>query len=85
VGLFSSLIYNTPESMLESKIVSKGHIEYQFKTFGEVTVLFIKVKLFISSLCKHLNCIVQVVAEADGVFDLLILRYKLTSLNYMLE
>ncbi|KAI9772380.1 MAG: hypothetical protein M1839_002459 [Geoglossum umbratile] len=66
VGLFSGLIYNTPESMLEGKIASKGRIEYQFKTFGGVTVLFIEVKLSIGSLRERLDCIAQVIAEADA-------------------
>ncbi|KAI9769791.1 MAG: hypothetical protein M1840_003785 [Geoglossum simile] len=66
VGLFSGLLYNTPESMLEGKITSKGRIEYQFKTFGGVTVLFIEVKLLIGGLSERLDCIAQVIAEADA-------------------
>jgi hypothetical protein len=73
VGLFSGLLYNTPESLLEGKIAIKGRMEYQFKTFGGITVLFIEVKLNIGSLSERLNCVAQVIAEADGVsnpFDL---------------
>jgi hypothetical protein len=84
VGLFSGLLYNTPESMLEGKIASKGWIEYQFKTFGGVTVLFIEVKLLIGSLSERLDCIAQVIAEADGVFNPLISRYELITLKHAL-
>jgi hypothetical protein len=61
-------LYNTPESTLEGRITTKGRIEYQFKVFGGITVLFIEVKLSIGGLTEHLNCIAQVIAEADGGF-----------------
>ena len=60
VALFSGLIYNTPESLLKGKITSKGCIEYQFKVFGSITVLFIEVKLNIGSLSKHLDSLIWV-------------------------
>jgi len=66
VGLFSGLIYNTPESLLEGRIASKGRMEYQFKAFGGITVLFVEVKLNIGSLSERLDCIAQVIAEADA-------------------
>jgi hypothetical protein len=61
-------MYNTPESLLEGKITTKGRMEYQFKTYGGVTVLFIEVKLEIGSFSERLNCLAQVIAECDGMF-----------------
>jgi hypothetical protein len=68
VALFSGLLLNKPEAILEGKIITKGRIEYQFKTFGGVTVVFIEVQLNIGSLTEHLNCCAQVIAECDGEF-----------------
>ena len=78
VALFSGLIYNTPESLLEGKIASKGRMEYQFKVFGGITVLFIEVKLNIGSLSERLDYIAQVIAEANSMFNPLIWVYWLT-------
>ena len=66
VSLFSGLLLNTPEEMLEGKIATKGRIEYQFKTYGGVTVVFIEVKLNVGGLAERLNCYAQVIAECDG-------------------
>ena len=43
-------------------------MEYQFKTYGGITVIFIEAKLEIGSLTERLNCIAQVIAECDGMF-----------------
>jgi hypothetical protein len=64
VTLFSGLLLNKPEEMLE------GRIEYLFKTYGGITVIFIGVKLDIANLAEHLNCYAQVIAECDGEFRL---------------
>ena len=72
MGLFSGLLFNKPESLLEGKITSKGRIEYQFKAFETIIVLFIEIKLEIGSFQERLNCIAQVIAEADGIFNPLI-------------
>jgi hypothetical protein len=74
VALFSGLLYNKPEAVLEGKINTKGRIEYQFKTFGGVTVLFIEVKLDIGSLAERLNCYAQVIAECDGEFRMTLVK-----------
>jgi hypothetical protein len=66
VALFSGLLYNKPESILEGKITTKGRIEYTFRTFGGVTVVFIEAKLDIGSQTERLNCYAQVIAECDG-------------------
>lgn len=70
--------------MLEGKITTRGRIEYQFKTFGGVTVLFIEVKLDIGSLSERLDCYAQVIAESDGMLIQLTLRHKLITLEYAL-
>lgn len=71
MALFYGLLYNTPESILKGRITTRGRIEYQFKTFGGVTVVFIQVKLSIGSLTERLNCIAQVIAECDGGFEII--------------
>ena len=68
VAEFSGLLINTPEAILEGKRTTKGRIEYQFKTYGGVTVVFMEVKLDISSLTERLNCYAQIIAECDGKF-----------------
>jgi len=67
VALFSGLLFNIPETILEGKLTTKGRIEYQFTTYGGVTVVFIEVKLDIGSLTERLNCFAQVIAECDGM------------------
>jgi hypothetical protein len=47
--------------------MAKGRIEYQFSTYGGITVVFIEAKLDIGSLTERLNCIAQVIAECDGM------------------
>ena len=67
MALFSGLVFNTPETetILEGRITTKGRIEYQFLTYGGVTVVFIEVKLEIGGLAERLNCVAQVIAECD--------------------
>ena len=69
VALFSGVFFNTPEATL----ATKGRIEYQFKTYGGVTVVFIEVKLDVGNLAERLNCYAQVIAECDGMFRTTIL------------
>src|SRR5256884_2997642 len=68
VALFSGLLFNKREAILEGKIKTKGRIEYQFRTYGGVTIVFIEVKLDVGSLTERLNCYAQVIAECDGEF-----------------
>jgi hypothetical protein len=49
-------------------MTTKGRIEYQFKVYGGITVLFIEVKLAIGSATERLDCYAQVIAECDGMF-----------------
>ncbi|KAN0079175.1 hypothetical protein V8E54_004389 [Elaphomyces granulatus] len=50
----------------EGRIATKGRIEYQFQTYGGVTILFIEVKLGIGGLAERLDCVAQVIAECDA-------------------
>jgi len=67
VALFSGLLFNTPETILEGRLATKGRIEYQFKTYGGITVVFIEVKLELGGLTERLNCLAQVIVECDGM------------------
>ena len=48
-------------------MTKKGRIEYQFKTYGGITVVFIEVKVEIGNKTERLNFFAQVIAECDGV------------------
>jgi hypothetical protein len=74
VALFSGLLSNAPEEILEGKIATKGRIEYQFKTYGGVTVIFIEVKQDVGNLTERLNCYAQVIAECDGTFRITLIK-----------
>jgi hypothetical protein len=74
VALFSGLVFNTPEEILEDKMSTKGRIEYQFKIYGGITIVFIEVKLNIGGLVERLNCYAQVIAECDGEFRMLLVK-----------
>ena len=67
MALFSGLLFNTPETLLEGRLTTKGRIEYQFKIYGGITVVFIEAKLNIGSLTERLDCFAQVIAECDGM------------------
>jgi hypothetical protein len=60
VALFSGLMFNNPEA-------TKGRIEYQFNTYGVVTIVFIEVER-VGSLTERLDYYAQVIAECDGKF-----------------
>ncbi|KAF8534920.1 hypothetical protein BDD12DRAFT_983587 [Trichophaea hybrida] len=47
IAKFGMLIRNTPESMLEGRITTQGRIEYQFRAFGSLTVLFIELEIYV--------------------------------------
>ena len=67
MALFSGLLFNTPETILEGKITTKGRVEYLFKTYGGITVIFIEVKVNIGNPTERLNFFGQVIAEGDGM------------------
>jgi hypothetical protein len=68
VALFSGNLINTPETLIEGRITTKGHIEYQFQTYGAINVVLIEVKLEIGNQQERLNFVAQVIAECDGMF-----------------
>jgi hypothetical protein len=70
VALFSGLLFNKPEEILEGKLITKDRIEYLFKTYGGITVIFIEVKLDIGNLAELLDCYAQVIAECDSKFNM---------------
>jgi hypothetical protein len=70
VALFGGQVYNTPESILQGRLTTLGRIEYQFKAFRGIRVVFIKVKLNIGSFTERLDCIAQVIAECDGMYGI---------------
>lgn len=47
-------------------ITTRDKIEYRFKTFGALSVVFVEVKLKIGSNDERMNAITQVIAECDG-------------------
>ena len=69
MALFSGLMLNTPETILEGRITTEGRIEYQFLTYGGITIVFIEVKLEIGGLTERLNCVAQVIAECNGMIQ----------------
>ena len=74
VTLFSGLLLNRPEEMLEGRITTKGRVEYLFQIYGGITVIFIEVKLSIGNLAERLNCYAQVIAECDGEIILTLVK-----------
>lgn len=67
VAQFRLLIKNTPESLMLGRVATKGRIEYQFKVYGTLTLLFVEVKLPTGTFDDYLNAIAQVFTETDGI------------------
>ncbi len=65
---FGLLVQNSPETPIQARIATRGRIEYYYKVFGGVTVLFIEVQSKVGSGVEHLNQVAQVIAECDGGF-----------------
>jgi hypothetical protein len=66
IAQFGFAFINLPESILDGRVTTRGKIEYYFKAFGSVAVLFIEVKLKIGSRKERLDAIAQTIAECDG-------------------
>jgi hypothetical protein len=60
------LITNTPESIIPGRMTTKGRIEYHFKVFGGLSIVFIEAKRQLGTATERLNAIAQVIAESDG-------------------
>ena len=67
IALFCGRLFNTAETILEGRITTKGRIEYHFRTYGGITVVFIEVKVELGTPPERLNCLAQVIAECDGM------------------
>ncbi|KAG2076542.1 hypothetical protein BDR04DRAFT_1068035 [Suillus decipiens] len=66
VVIFQGAFRNKPESMLPGQITSQGRIEYYFKIFGAVAMVFIEIKKKIGDTgTGRLDAIAQVIAECD--------------------
>lgn len=71
VAEFKLLIINSPESVIEGRITTKGRIEYLFKAFGSLAIVFIEVKYCLNTGDEFLDAVAQVIAEADGIYNIL--------------
>lgn len=74
VAIFGLLINNTPESMMPGRLATAGRIEYQYKAFGDLTVLCIEVKVGMDTSDQYLDAVAQLIAEADGKYYLIYFR-----------
>jgi hypothetical protein len=46
--------------------MTKGRIEYNYRSFRRLSMLVIEVKLVLGTATERLNAIAQVIAECDG-------------------
>lgn len=53
---------------MPGRIATKGRIEYQFRVFGGLTVVYVEVKLEVGTGGEHLDAVAQLIAEADGMY-----------------
>jgi hypothetical protein len=65
ISVFGFAFRNLPESIIEGRITKKGRVEYYFKAFGSIAVLFIEIKLTIGTAKERLDAIAQIIAECD--------------------
>ncbi|KAF8342428.1 hypothetical protein F5887DRAFT_1062352 [Amanita rubescens] len=66
VAQFGFILRNEPEPVIESRITTRGRIEYYFKAFGAVAILCIEIKPEIGDKDGRLNAIAQVIAECEA-------------------
>ena len=59
---FGGAIQNTPESLMSGRI-TKDRIDYHFKTFGLITVVFVEME---PEPGNRLHVIAQVIKECEG-------------------
>lgn len=59
---FGGAIQNTPESLMSGRI-TKDRIDYHFKTFGLITVVFVEME---PEPGNWLHVIAQVIKECEG-------------------
>jgi hypothetical protein len=51
---------------MNGRTTTRGKIEYRFKTFGALTVVFVQAKPKSGSVEEHVNAIAQVIGECYG-------------------
>ena len=66
---FGGAIQNTPESLMSGRI-TKDRIDYHFKTFGLITVVFVEMEPELEP-GNRLDVIAQVIKECEGQASLL--------------
>ena len=66
VPVFEYAFRNLSESILEGRFTEKGRVEYYFKAFGSISLLFVEFKLKTGTPKERLDAIGQVIAECDG-------------------
>jgi hypothetical protein len=66
VPQFGRSIRNTQESLKKCPIATRGKVEYHFKTFGALTVVFVEAKLKIGNVEERLNVVAQVIPDRDS-------------------
>jgi hypothetical protein len=66
VAQFTFALRNDPETSIKGHYPTQGGIEYLFKTYGAVAVLFIKMKHSMKSNEECLKAIAQIIAECSG-------------------
>ena len=57
---------NTPETLFEGRVCTKGRIKYQYRTLGGTTLLCIEVKLDLGA-GRFTDAMGQVIAELEGI------------------
>jgi hypothetical protein len=60
IAHFQLRIENTPETLFEGRMTTKGRIEFHFRTIGALTMLFIEVKVKLGAPQERLKFIAQV-------------------------
>ena len=63
------MLRNNPETIIEGRIGTRGRIEYFFKAFGAVAILYVEAKLKIGNDAERLDAIAQVIAQCDSEPD----------------
>lgn len=67
IPVFGSAFRNLPESIIDGrKVTSKDRVEYRFKAFGSISMLFMEMKFKVGSAKERLDAIAQVIAEYNG-------------------
>jgi hypothetical protein len=62
VAVFDFALTNLPESFLESRMTTKGRVEYYFRAINSVAVLFVEFKYQIGGASERLGAIAQIIA-----------------------